>query len=487
MMILSLGLDVSKGYADGVFLDPAGRRLPPCSGRFDDTPTGHAAVRQALSELAAQYPDARFRLGLEASGGLERNWLATLVAWTQEPGQQARAHAVYHLNALAVKRFRDRELHGSTTDARSARAIAEYLRTSLRPADRPYVPREEGLLVRYRFLCNTRDRAVQLQNELHALLPAVHPDLVQYCRKGFPDWVLRLLAKYPTAPSLARARPITLARIPYLTQERALALVAAAKTSVAALGDGASGATVTALAQEIQRLQTQVAALKAELGAQLEHDPVVRRLVTIPSIGLWTAVVLRLELGDFDRFRSAAALVSYAGLDPRYHESGDGTSRYSISKRGRREVRAALYMAAFSGLQWNPVLQAFYQRLVGQGKLSSVALTACMAKLLRLAYACVTTERDWDPDYEARRRQERAAATTPTATVAPTVPDAQVAPASGSLQAPVSRREAQRRRAATRPQAGRTRRERGPSAALATYDTAAAPPGQPVLSGRKTP
>jgi transposase len=460
MSLLALGLDISKGYADAAFLDPEGRRVPRCSRRYDDTPAGHTALRAALTQWVSQLPAARVRIGLECSGGLERNWLATCATWAQ-PG----AHTVYHLNALAVKRFRDRELHGSTTDARSALAIAQYLRTGLRAADRPYVPRDEGLLVRYRFLCNIQDRVIQMQNELQALLPAVHPDLVQYGRRGFPQWVLQVLEQYPTAPALARARPATVARIPFVTTDRATTLITAAQASIGALRDPATGATIRDLVREIRRVQAQLTQFKAALTTALATDPVVRRLTTIPGIGLWTATVLRLELGDFAQFRSAAALVAYAGLDPRYHESGDGEFRLRISKRGRSEVRGALYMAAFSGLRWNPVLQVFYQRLVGRGKLHSVALTACMAKLLRWAYACVRQETDWDGAFESQRRATPAAPATPAPPTEETRPDephpAAVPAVSGALTAPVSAREAQRRRQEQKQAAARPPEPRG--------------------------
>ena len=47
---------------------------------------------------------------------------------------------------------------------------------------------------------------------------------------------------------------------------------------------------------------------------------------------------------------------------------------------GRAMVRSALYMAALSASRSNPVIAAFYQRLIARGKLKKVALTTCMRK-----------------------------------------------------------------------------------------------------------
>lgn len=496
MRVLTLGVDVSKGYADFHGLDPDGRPLRSCAARYDDTPSGHAAVRTLLENLLAHYPEAQLRVGVEGSGGLERNWLHLFQHCLPAAPPQ-----VYQLNPLAVKRFRDRELHGSVTDARSAQAIAQYLRAGLRSADRPFEPNLEGLVVRYRSTLNIQERATQLRNELQNLLPAVQPALVPYCQRGFPAWILTLLTRYPTAAQLARVRPATLARLPYVTPRRAESLVAAAKQSVGALQDTDTGATVAYLAGEIQRLDAQVVAAKAYLGTRLENDPIVRRLVTLPGIGLWTAVLLRLEVGTFDRFPSASALIAFAGLDPRYHQSGDGEQHFRISKRGRSAIRGGLYMAVLSAIRYNPPVQAFYRRLVAAGKLTGVALTACMGKLLRQAYACVTTETDFNPEYEAQRAASRppvgypgAAAEPPTAAVAPVLPPAPLADGAPSAPeaalaeqlaselaavvdaAPVTWREARKRKAAHTPPAGKNPQVRGREAAQTQHSASPSPP-----------
>jgi transposase len=46
------------------------------------------------------------------------------------------------------------------------------------------------------------------------------------------------------------------------------------------------------------------------------------------------------------------------------------------------QVRAVLYMAALNAVRHNPVLKAFYQRLIARGKPAKVALVTAMRKLL---------------------------------------------------------------------------------------------------------
>jgi len=64
---------------------------------------------------------------------------------------------------------------------------------------------------------------------------------------------------------------------------------------------------------------------------------------------------------------------------------------------GRANIRCVLYMAALVAVRFNPVIQAFYERLLAKGKLKKVALTACMHKLLMILNAMVRTGQTWQP------------------------------------------------------------------------------------------
>ena len=58
-------------------------------------------------------------------------------------------------------------------------------------------------------------------------------------------------------------------------------------------------------------------------------------------------------------------------------------------------MRAALYMAALVASRHNPVLKAFYQRLVAAGKPKKTALVACMRKLLTMLNAMIKNDKPW--------------------------------------------------------------------------------------------
>jgi transposase len=52
-------------------------------------------------------------------------------------------------------------------------------------------------------------------------------------------------------------------------------------------------------------------------------------------------------------------------------------------------------MATLSATQCNPVIKAFYQQLVAQGKHKKVAITACMRKFITMLNAMVRDNCEW--------------------------------------------------------------------------------------------
>ncbi len=102
------------------------------------------------------------------------------------------------------------------------------------------------------------------------------------------------------------------------------------------------------------------------------------------------AIVLAfLDTGKFDSAKQVAAFV---GLNPKPRLSGSsvhGVSR--ISKTGNPNLRKAFYMPAVVSIKFNPIIKAFYQRLINEGKPKMVAVIAAMRKLLHIIYGILKT------------------------------------------------------------------------------------------------
>lgn len=116
-------------------------------------------------------------------------------------------------------------------------------------------------------------------------------------------------------------------------------------------------------------------------------------LISTPGIGPVTSAVCLSELPELGRL-SEKEIARLVGVAPINRDSGKHKGKRKI-EGGRAHVRSALYMATLVATRHNPVIRAFYQRLLKRGKLKKVALTACMHKLLTILNAMMRDNRPW--------------------------------------------------------------------------------------------
>lgn len=153
------------------------------------------------------------------------------------------------------------------------------------------------------------------------------------------------------------------------------------------------------VAAHIAWLTKRIAQLDDDLRQQLEQSPVWRvndqLLQSVPGVGDVTARTLLSQLPELGTLsdKQIAALV---GVAPHARESGPRKGQAHISG-GRANVRSVLYMATLTAIRCNPVIKAFYQRLLAKGKRKKVALTACMRKLLIILNAMIKKQKAWGP------------------------------------------------------------------------------------------
>ena len=161
------------------------------------------------------------------------------------------------------------------------------------------------------------------------------------------------------------------------------------------------------LAALITTLTAQMSEVEAEIAPVLQQDDAwaraAARLQSITGIGLLTARWLLVTTLNFTACPTADAATAYAGLAPYVGDSGTSVhKRPRIGHTGNGRLRTALYRATLRAARTNPPLKAFYERLRAAGKPPKVARCAVARKLLHLAWAVVTKDRDFDPAYHPR-------------------------------------------------------------------------------------
>ena len=157
-------------------------------------------------------------------------------------------------------------------------------------------------------------------------------------------------------------------------------------------------------ARLLKKIAAELATLEAAIAATVKATPQfaalaeiiesVPGLARITSAGLIAAMP---ELGQVSN-KVAAALLGVAPYDD---DSGKRRGERQI-KGGRRKARNLFYMACLgAATRHNPVLKAFYRRLIAKGKEKKVALVACMRKLIVILNIMIARRQKWNPDLYA--------------------------------------------------------------------------------------
>lgn len=151
------------------------------------------------------------------------------------------------------------------------------------------------------------------------------------------------------------------------------------------------------IARLLKALEKELASLDADIDDAVRGSPVWREkedlLASVPGVGPVIARTLLAELpelGQLDRKQIAAL----AGLAPFTRQSGQWRGKSFIGG-GRTVVRTVLFMGAMVAKQHNPILKAFFDRLVAAGKPKMVALIAVARKLLTILNAIVRDHQKW--------------------------------------------------------------------------------------------
>lgn len=174
-----------------------------------------------------------------------------------------------------------------------------------------------------------------------------------------------------------------------------------------------STASIERTQKRIDLLVKQEKEIMDEIEAMVKTDKAVQQLVvllcSIPGIGRLSAVTVLAETSGFDLIRSQSQLVSYAGLDVKEKESGTSVKgKPSISKRGNKYLRKALYMPSMAAVRHSERYKAVYARLVSRHGIKMKALVAVQRKLLEMMYTVYKTNKKYDKDYLTK--QNKAAA-----------------------------------------------------------------------------
>lgn len=128
--------------------------------------------------------------------------------------------------------------------------------------------------------------------------------------------------------------------------------------------------------------------------------PMAEKLLQIKGVGMKTVSGFLAEVGDIRRFDNPKELQKLAGLALVENSSGKHKGETTISRRGRKRLRYLLFEVAMSLVSKNPefrALHAYYTTRKVNPLKKMQSLMAVAAKVLRVFYAMLTKEVDYDP------------------------------------------------------------------------------------------
>lgn len=386
------GVDIAKmdhviGAVDGEGAEVA-RPMP-----FKNSEAGFERCIAWLESVAESEDDVF--VGMEATGHYWKACFAYLMA---------AGYRVCVVNPMQVHAMRKlKSLSGVKNDRIDSWLIAETLRQGDYDETRLATDEVQALKQLTRYHQGLKQELAAVKTQAICVLDAYFPEYAALFSDMFGAASLKVLAECPTPSEVARKRASSIAKLlsegsrGRLGDAKAAEVKAAAKSSVGIrLGEEAASFQIRTMVSQVEFLNATIAKVEKEVASLL--GKVEPDITTIPGVSTTTGAQIVAEIGDVKRFRNAASIVKYAGLNSGVDESGKYSAEgVPITKHGSPYLRRSLWLAANRARQYDPRLKEYYDKLRRKGKPHRVAVTAVARKLCHVVYAVMRDGKPYDP------------------------------------------------------------------------------------------
>lgn len=381
-----VGIDISKYKHDCFILKETGEVvLNPFS--ISNNQDGFQSLLTVLNSLN---PHEEIRIGFEATSHYSLNLKLFL---------EKAHHSFMEFNPLLLTKFnKSQTLRRTKTDAIDSISIARWLMTV------DYKPYPVGFYHIYslKSLTRLRDSLVKQRSfyivKLTNVLDHTFPEFKPFFVNRFSKTALYLLETYGSAENMAQMNPSSYENLRKISRgkfsmQKFIKLKELAANTVGADNEIFSLQLQSLLtlynqcAKEVERLEEQIISLITNI------QP---KSMTIPGIGPLSAAVIYSEYGDIQKFHSPSAMLSFAGLEPGYYQSGTSEHAGRMVKHGSSKLRFTLMNLCIPLIQYNMVFAEFYAKKRSEGKPHRVACSHVIKKLIRIIYHLEKENIDFD-------------------------------------------------------------------------------------------
>lgn len=386
------GVDIAKvDHVIGAVDETGAEAARPM--KFKNSEAGFERCIAWLESVAESEADVF--VGMEATGHYWKACFAYLMA---------AGYRVCVVNPMQVHAMRKlKSLSGVKNDRIDSWLIAETLRQGDYDETRLATDEVQALKQLTRYHQGLKQELAAVKTQAICVLDAYFPEYAALFSDMFGAASLKVLAECPTPSEVARKRASSIAKLlsegsrGRLGDAKAAEVKAAAKSSVGIrLGEEAASFQIRTMVSQVEFLNATIAKVEKEVAsllARVEPD-----ITTIPGVSTTTGAQIVAEIGDVKRFRNAASIVKYAGLNSGVDESGKHSAEgVPITKHGSPYLRRSLWLAANRARQYDPRLKEYYDKLRRKGKPHRVAVTAVARKLCHVVYAVMRDGKPYDP------------------------------------------------------------------------------------------
>lgn len=164
--------------------------------------------------------------------------------------------------------------------------------------------------------------------------------------------------------------------------------------------------TLALLDAQVVHLTAQIKNLERSMLDLVKASPALahgyRLLLSIPCVGLYTAMNLIVVTRGFTITRTYRRLAAYLGIAPRRHESGTSVKKGNHSRGyGPSLLRKALHMAARSAMHTVAHYREYFARKKAQGKHGSIVMNNLVNKLLKVICAVLNNGEPYIKNYRS--------------------------------------------------------------------------------------
>ncbi len=289
-------------------------------------------------------------------------------------------------------------LRKTKTDAIDSRTIARWLMTV------EYKPYPLSFYHNYSLKSLTRLRFSLIKQRtfylirLTDILDHIFPEFKPFFNNKFSLTALHILEKYGSPEKIAAFRTTSYDELRRISRgkfsmQKFLKLKELAQNTVG-VSNHIFEMELACVLRLYRQIDEEIKNIEAEISTlTLELD---RPTLTIDGVGILSAAVILSEYGDISRFTSPGQMLSFAGLEPGYFQSGQSEHKGHMVKRGSSHLRCAIMNCCLPLIQFNMTFAEFYSKKRREGKPHRVALTHVAKKLIRLIYTLETTNQPFD-------------------------------------------------------------------------------------------